>query len=252
MPSIWAIADLHLSFGTPNKEMDIFGVRWVRHAERLKENWTRIVKPEDLVLIPGDISWGMTPEAAKPDLEWIHALPGTKVMVKGNHDYWWTSLKKLENILPPSIHLIQNNSFTWNSIGFAGTRLWDNIQFNFDSYIDYSPRLTENIAKEEDHPEETQKIYHRELLRLENSLKALSKNCTYRIALVHYPPVSPILQESPASSLLEKYQINACVFGHIHSMKQDRPIFGVLNHINYIFTACDYLNCTPTLVHTLD
>lgn len=248
MASVWAIADLHLSFGTPNKKMDVFGPRWFDHAQRVKENWERLVHPDDLVLIAGDISWGMTPEQAQPDLDWIHSLPGTKAMVKGNHDYWWTSLKKLEKHLPPSIHLIQNNSYVWNDIAIAGTRLWDDIDFSFNDYIEFVDTGAVKTAPEAPLDEDTAKIYHREVMRLENSLKSIPRHCAKRIVMTHYPPVGPTLQPSPASKLLEKYNINACVFGHIHSLKQDIPLFGTLNNVRYIFTACDYLNCTPVLV----
>lgn len=249
MPNIWAIADLHLSFGTPNKKMDIFGERWVDHEERVKANWHKLIKADDLVLIAGDISWGMTPEQAKPDLEWIDALPGTKVMVKGNHDYWWTSLKKVESALPSSIHLIQNNSFLWNDVAIAGTRLWDNVEFNFDEYIEFTKNTSANPLNEAPLDENTVKIYNREVARLENSLKTIPKAYTKRIVMTHYPPVSPTLQSSSASSLLEKYRVNACVFGHIHSLKQNVPVFGTLHDVQYIFTACDYLDSVPVQVH---
>lgn len=226
--------------------MDVFGVRWLNHAERVKESWLKAVQPDDLVLIAGDISWGMTLEQAKRDLEWIHSLPGTKVMVKGNHDYWWTSLKKVATILPPSIHLIQNDAFVWNGIGIAGTRLWDNVDFNFGKYIETSDgKDFVKALNEGPTDEETKKIYNREISRLENSLKAIPRHCSKRLVMTHYPPVSPTLEASPASALLEKYGIHACVFGHIHNMKHNIPIFGTLNDVQYIFSACDYLNCTP-------
>jgi predicted phosphohydrolase len=251
MPAVWTIADLHLSFGTPNKKMDVFGERWVNHEERVKEHWQQLVHLDDLVLIPGDISWGMTPEQALPDLEWIHQLPGTKVMIKGNHDYWWTSLKKLEKILPPSIHLIQNNAFVWNNIAIAGTRLWDDVNLSFDGYIEMKDNPLVKTLVEAPLNEETVKIYNRELMRLENSLKAIPKHCEERIAMTHYPPVGPLLQPSAASSLLEKYGVELCTFGHLHCLKRESPLFGKLNGIEYVFAACDYLDSTPVCVKQL-
>ena len=103
MPSIWAIADLHLSFGVPNKSMEIFGPQWADSPAKIREQWLALIAPEDLVLIPGDISWAMRIEEARPDLEWIDSLPGTKVMIRGNHDYWWSSLSQIANCPPPSI-----------------------------------------------------------------------------------------------------------------------------------------------------
>src|SRR3989344_7214239 len=113
---IWAIGDLHLSFGVKNKGMDIFGSQWINHAEKIASNWKRIVHTDDLVLIPGDLSWAMKLEEAVLDLQWVHDLPGTKVMIKGNHDYWWASLSNIATVLPPSIPLIQNNVFNWKGV----------------------------------------------------------------------------------------------------------------------------------------
>ena len=99
--AIWALADLHLAFGAPEKTMEVFGEPWIGYSAKIKQHWEEKISPEDLVLLPGDISWAMHPKEAKVDLEWIHALPGTKVMLRGNHDYWWTSLKQIEQVLPP-------------------------------------------------------------------------------------------------------------------------------------------------------
>src|ERR1700722_10971321 len=138
--TVWAIADLHLSFGTPKKKMDIFGGKWVDHAAKVEFSWMQVVNHEDLVLIPGDISWAMAIEEARVDLEWIDALPGTKVMIKGNHDYWWSSLGKVKKILPPSCHLIQNDAFHWKGIAVGGARLWDTTEFGFEKYIEFVKR----------------------------------------------------------------------------------------------------------------
>ncbi len=98
--AVWALADLHLSFGVPGKSMDLFGDKWAGHPEKIRTHWLRLIAPDDLVLLPGDISWAMHTEDAQPDLDFIAALPGTKVMIRGNHDYWWNSLNKVEKILP--------------------------------------------------------------------------------------------------------------------------------------------------------
>lgn len=135
--AVWAIGDLHLSFGTPEKKMDVFGPHWIDHPKKIEAHWREKITKDDLVLIPGDISWSKSIAGAMPDLEWIHSLPGTKVMIRGNHDYWWSSLKRLREIMPPSIHLIQNDTFTWNNIIIGGARLWDTPEYNFNSYIPY-------------------------------------------------------------------------------------------------------------------
>jgi uncharacterized protein len=246
MMSIWALADLHLSFGIPNKSMDVFGNKWIGYTDKIRDNWFRLIKPDDLVLIPGDISWAMHIEEVKPDLEWIDALPGIKVILRGNHDYWWSSLSKVEKILPPSIHLLQNNVFQWKPhICIAGARLWDTEEYNFGEFIDYIPNTrVKKLAEEEPHVGEVEKIFQRELNRLEVSLKCVPKNSTVRIAMTHYPPISADLTPSRASLLLEKYRINICVFGHLHNVKP-MPMFGTKNEITYYLTSCDYLDFCP-------
>ena len=124
--------------------MSFFGPSWENYTSRIKESWKRQVSEEDLVLLPGDISWASSLELAKTDLEWIAELPGTKVMIKGNHDYWWGSNAKMEKALPPSVHFIHNNAFTWKNVTIGGARLWDTSEYNFDPFIEYvkNPRET--------------------------------------------------------------------------------------------------------------
>lgn len=240
--TIWAIADLHLSFGVSNKHMSIFGSHWENHAEKIEESWRATVATDDLVLIPGDISWALHTEEALPDLEWIDRLPGTKVMIKGNHDYWWNSLSKLKSILPPSCHLIQNNSWNWQDISIAGTRLWDNPEINYHDIIDIKERASIKTLTEIDQSPDSQKIYQRELGRLEISLKSMNPLAKKRIVMTHYPPIGTALQDTPATRLLEKYKINICVFGHLHNIKPGLQLFGIHHGIHYHLTACDYLD----------
>ncbi len=225
--------------------MEPFGVRWHDHANRLKENWIRLVAPDDLVLIAGDISWAKLLTEAQPDLAWIHALPGTKVMIQGNHDYWWGSLKKVRSILPPSIHVIQNDAFHWGDVSIAGSRLWDTPEYTFDSYIE-STETPEGIARLVEHPStDDEKVFSRELIRLEMSLQALNPEARLRIVMTHYPPIGPDLAASRTSALLEQYNVNLCLFGHIHSVIPDALPLGEKNRVRYLLTACDYLHCTP-------
>jgi predicted phosphohydrolase len=248
--TIWAIADLHLSFGVPNKSMDVFGPRWERHPERVKTNWEAKVKADDLVLIAGDISWAKRPEEAVPDLKWIDALPGTKVMIRGNHDYWWESLKKLQTIMPPSIHIIQNNAFNWNDVSVAGCRMWDTSEFSFDENVQYyeassklvtQPYVEQNLA-------EAERIFEREFNRLEMSLKCLNSQARLKVVMTHYPPIGPDLKSSRISKLLTQYGVHICVFGHVHNVKEGTLNFGIHDGVKYVFTACDYLNCDPILI----
>lgn len=244
---IWAIGDLHLSFGVENKSMDIFGPAWESHAEQISSHWKRLIHPEDLVLIPGDISWAMRLEDAVADLKWIDALPGTKVMIKGNHDYWWGSLKKITEVLPPSIHLIQNNAFHWRDVAIGGARLWDTPEYSFQEFIEFreNPRA-KTVAVEEFVQEElSQKLFDRELERLKLSLKTLRADAKVRIAMTHYPPIGAEMKPSRAAQILEQNQIQICVFGHLHNIKAGVALFGEKNGVEYVLTSSDYLRFQP-------
>jgi len=248
--NIWAIGDLHLSFGVSNKSMDIFGPSWKEHAKKIEESWTRLISKDDLVLIPGDISWAMRPDEAIADLKWIDQLPGTKVLLKGNHDYWWGSLKKIAEILPPSIHLIQNNSFRWKDAAIGGARLWDTPEYSFNAFIEYQENPKMKIIDPETAAQEdlSEKIFERELQRLEMSLSSLPEDAKVRIAMTHYPPIGADLQPSRASAILEKYRIDICVFGHLHNIKADAVLFGIKNNVRYILTSSDYIRFQPVPV----
>lgn len=248
---IWAIGDLHLSFGVANKSMDVFGPRWEGHAEAIATQWKATIRPEDLVLIPGDISWAMRLEDAVADLLWIDALPGTKVMIKGNHDYWWGSLKQIAEILPPSIHLIQNNAFHWKDVAIGGARLWDTPEYSFHEFIEFqeNPRqkptaTTEDLIQEEF----SQKIFDRELERLKLSLNQLNKDAKIRIAMTHYPPIGANMEPSRASQILEQHGIHVCVFGHLHNIRANTSLFGNRNGIRYMLTSSDYLHFLPVAI----
>lgn len=248
---IWAIADPHLSFGVPNKKMDVFGAHWERSADKIAEHWQASIAPEDLVLIAGDISWAMKLEEARPDLEWIGYLPGTKVLIKGNHDYWWSSMSKNKTILPPSCHLIQNNSVNWQGIAIGGTRLWDVPGLSFkDVIIQKDPEKKAPIdpALMQEKELENIKIYGREIERLEISLKSMDKAAKKRIVMTHYPPIGTDLKETEASLLFEKYQVDIVVFGHLHNVKPDLQLFGTARGVTYHLTACDYLDFKPLLI----
>lgn len=240
--AVWSIADLHLSFGVPNKQMDVFGPQWKNYTEKIEHHWRTMIAPEDLVLIPGDISWAMHVEEAKPDLDWIGQLPGTKVLIRGNHDYWWNSLSKIKKILHPSCHLIQNNSWTWQEITIGGSRLWDVPGLSFNDVIDFkvNERSRKPLMEKDDSPD-GQKIYERELGRLEASLKSMNPLSKKRIIMTHYPPVGHDLKETEASRLLEKYKVDMCVFGHLHNVKPGLKLFGERHGVTYHLTACDYL-----------
>jgi predicted phosphohydrolase len=243
--TVWALADLHLAFGVPEKTMDVFGEPWIGYMQKIKLHWESSVSADDLVLLPGDISWGMHPREAKADLDFIHALPGTKVMLRGNHDYWWTSLKQIKEILPPSIHLIQNNAFAWKNCVIGGARLWDTAEYNFEQYVNFTPNPRSKKLEERDFSDDAEKIFLRELGRLELSLKEMNRFPGIKIVMTHYPPISADLQDSRVSTLLEKNNIKCCVFGHLHNVKHGIPLFGEKNGVKYIYAAADYLDFNP-------
>lgn len=249
--SIWALSDLHLAFGNTSKNMEVFGPSWQNYAHRIKEGWLSHIKEGDLVLIPGDISWAMKPEDALIDLEWIHNLPGTKLILRGNHDYWWPTAKKLKELLPPSIHFIQNNSFEWNGVSFGGARLWDTNEYTFSKYIEFveNPRAKKISDDEwEKQKEENERIFERELGRLRLSLEQMNPQADLKIALTHYPPISADLNPSRASAILEEFGIQICVFGHLHNVRPHSLPFGTARGVKYLFTSVDYIDFTPIKV----
>jgi predicted phosphohydrolase len=238
---IWAIGDLHLSFGVEGKSMDVFGPVWERHPEKIEHQWRQLVKPEDLVLIPGDISWAMRPEQAAIDLQWIDKLPGTKVLIKGNHDYWWSSLSKLAPLLPPSIHLIQNNAFRWRDVAIGGARLWDSPEYSFGPFIEFR----ENRRQKQKEEEPSEKIFERELQRFDLSLRAMDRSAPIQVVMTHYPPIGADLAPSRASSLIEKSGATLVVFGHLHNVKPGLSLFGEARGVKYFLTSADYLHFKP-------
>jgi hypothetical protein len=238
--NVFSISDLHLSFSCPEKDMSVFGPKWMQYQEKIKDHWQSIVGPNDLVLIAGDISWALKLEQALIDLEFIHALNGIKLLSKGNHDYWWPSLAKLKRALPSSIYAIHHNAIDFGNISVCATTLHDCKDFNFDSVVQINPTTfkPQDMVKKE-------KIYLREINRLELALKQLNQNAKTKIAMVHYPPINLQLEENKVTQLLEQFGINDCVFGHLHNVTK-KNLFGAKNGIEYLLTSCDYLDFKPT------
>ncbi|NGX48710.1 MAG: 3',5'-cyclic adenosine monophosphate phosphodiesterase CpdA [Candidatus Anoxychlamydiales bacterium] len=246
---IFAISDPHLSLSTPDKTMQDFGDTWKDYQEKIKINWEKNITANDLVLIPGDISWAIKLKDALIDLEWIHDLPGKKVIIRGNHDYWWPSASKLKEALPPSISFIQNNALSFGDVSIAGSRLWDTTEYNFNDYINFvfNPKQRKDI--QEDIQEDlSERIFTREIERLKLSLEALDRNAKTKIVMTHYPPISADLKDSKVSKLLEKYKVDICIFGHLHNLKREKKMFGEKNNIKYILTSADYINFTPVKI----
>lgn len=249
MTSIWAIADLHLPFGNPEKSMEIFGPAWENYTTKIETHWKEHIKPDDLVLLAGDISWAHDLESARKDLEWIDRLPGTKLLIRGNHDYWWPSPSKLKDALPPSMHFIQNNAFQWMDISIGGTRLWDCEHFSCSEIIDFKMNpATGAISPPEKDIAATRKIFERELHRLRLSLEQLHEDASMRIVMTHYPPIGNELNPSPVSAMLEEFKVDVCVFGHLHNLKSGIELFGERNGVRYICVAGDHINFVPVKI----
>lgn len=245
---IWALADLHLSLSVPEKNMEVFGPSWKDYTNRIEKNWKKSIGSDDLVLLPGDICWANNLEEALIDLHWIDQLPGTKVILKGNHDYWWPSSKQLQEKLPSSIHFVHNNVVNWGDVSIGGARLWDSSEYHFDEIIEVIENPLQKKKTEEEIAEDKKqavKIFQRELHRLTLSLSQLDQQANLRIAMTHYPPISSDLKDSRVSKIFETYNVDIAVFGHLHNVKKDRPIFGEKNQILYVFTSADYLEFDP-------
>jgi predicted phosphohydrolase len=227
--AIFAIGDLHLP-GGQEKPMDVFGAHWDDHASRIVAQWKRIVSPDDLVLIPGDISWAMHFEQAKDDLASVAELPGEKVLLRGNHDYWWSSIAKIRDWLPETMHALQNDAFVWHDTAVCGTRGW--------------------VFPTEKNPldETDTKIFRRELIRLELSLKRASGLGLPVIAMLHYPPLLRDTLNTAFTELLETYGVSLCCFGHLHDMGIQNAFQGVHRGISYHLVSCDAIGFTPKLI----
>lgn len=218
---IYAIGDLHLSSNS-NKPMDIFG--WHNHKERIFEDWKARVKPEDLVLLVGDTSWAIHLDEAKQDLQEIAELPGTKVLIKGNHDYWWSTLSKM-NKLYDNMFFLHNNVYVFGDYVICGTRGW----------------LCPNETK---FTEEDLKVYEREAMRFRNSLdKAKTSGAKTIIAMLHYPPTNELFDNSLFTALINEYNVDKVVYGHLHGNDFFKTgLQGRVNNVEYSLVSCDYLD----------
>ncbi|SHK14955.1 hypothetical protein SAMN02745163_03281 [Clostridium cavendishii DSM 21758] len=223
--ALYAISDLHLAFNA-DKPMDIFGQHWLKHDEKIKDNWLNNIKEEDTVLIAGDISWSMKADESKQDLDWIASLPGKKYIIKGNHDYWWSSITKL-NKMYDNIKFIQNNFFVYKDYAICGSRGW------------ICPGSDKFSTKDD-------KIYKRELIRLRLSLDA-AKKAGYEkiICMIHYPPTNEKFEGSDITKIFEEYNVEKVVYGHLHGNALGRVLNGKFNEVNYIMTSCDYIDFNP-------
>lgn len=217
---VFAISDLHLSINNP-KPMDIFGPAWDNYINKIFDDWKAKVSDEDLVLLAGDFSWAMKLEDCLPDLKMLEGLPGKKVIIRGNHDYWWKSISAVRGILPKNFYAIQNDAIKFDNFVVCGTRLWNIDQRKFTA--------------------EDEKIYKREILRLRMTLEAgkkLQQNGEKLICMLHYPPYSPREEDNEITAILEEFGVSIVIYGHIHAYCRQNLVLEK-NNIKYYLTSCD-------------
>jgi hypothetical protein len=226
--ALFAISDLHLSLGT-DKPMDVFSYAWEGYVEKLKKNWINTVKETDEVVIPGDISWATYLEDVRNDFDFLESLPGKKIISKGNHDYWWATIAKMENFLDAngykSISFLHNNFYKYKEWAICGTRGWSSCE--------------KNIKADHD------KVFHREQDRLELSLqKAVNDGAQKIIAVMHYPPFYCEPGENSFINIMKRYNVSMCIYGHLHGdFSFARQ--GMIDGIEFKFVSSDYLEFMP-------
>ena len=240
--NIYIISDLHLSLSV-NKPMDVFGEKWVDYVSRIRAEWESSVTCDDYVIIPGDISWAMTLEEATDDLLFLNNLPGKKILMKGNHDYWWSSLSKLSSLKKElnldSLFFMHTSSFYIEECDavVGGTRGW-------------------RCTGDKDFTEADLKIYKREILRFEMSLKDSSKYSNSRkICIFHYPPFNYKTEKSGFTDVMQMHGIDMCFFGHLHGLDggkyclaEDIPVFATIDGVDCRLVSSDYIEFTPVKV----
>ncbi len=225
---VYCIGDLHLP-GNSEKPMDVFGHAWDDHPARIAEAWRDAVGSDDLVLIPGDISWAMRLEDAREDLALIGSLPGTKLLLRGNHDYWWNSISKVRASLPEGCFALQNDAFFFGDFAVAGSRGW------------VCPGSS-GFSEQEDRG-----IYERELIRFGMSLEAAGTGRRL-ITMLHFPPFNEKRMLSGFTALIEKHGVETAVYGHLHDKACTVAFEGMRNGVAYLLCSADHIGFMPRLI----
>lgn len=228
--SLYVIGDLHLCFSNPAKTMSIFA-GWENYQEKIRKNWFETVKESDTVVLAGDISWGMSLQQALPDFRFINELSGTKIIIKGNHDYWWGTVKKMEDFFTAerlnTIKILHNNHYAYGRYGICGTRGWVNMP---------------GEAQDE-------KVLHREVQRLETSIKSALNAGLEPLVFMHYPPVFASNFNYDILDILYRYKIRECFYGHIHGRSaHELCIKNTYDGINFHLISGDYIQFVPEKV----
>lgn len=223
--ALYAIGDLHLCLGAP-KPMDVFGGAWVGYMDKLKEGMS-VIGPEDTTVLMGDLSWALGLKEAKADFAWMNEIPGRKIILKGNHDYWWSTVKKFETFCAENgfedFHILNNNHFEYEGVAICGTRGW--------------------FFEEERSGQHDEKVFKRELLRLENSLK--SAGDLPKIVFLHYPPRYKGYECREILELLERYEVRKCYYGHLHGGSHGLALEGQWDGVEFKLLSADRLNFRP-------
>ena len=226
--ALYAIGDLHLCLGAP-KPMDIFGGAWVGYMDKLKEGMS-IITPEDTTILLGDLSWALDMDHAVEDFAWINQIPGKKIILKGNHDYWWSTVAKFNKFCEANgftdMHLLNNNCFEYDDWAICGTRGW--------------------FFEEERHGAHDEKVFKRELCRLEASLKAAGEK--KKMVFLHYPPRYKGYECREILDLFEQYGVRRCYYGHLHGGSHKLAMEGLWDNVEYRLVAADYIGFIPQTV----
>lgn len=232
--AVFAMSDLHLA-SVRNKPMDVFGGNWTNYMTKIEDNWHRTVKGEDTVLVPGDVSWATYLDEAREDFQFLHSLPGRKIISKGNHDYWWNTVKKLNDFNNThgfdSISFLYNNGFMVENLAICGSRGW-------------------KCPGEEDFSPEDEKIYKRELNRFEISCNSIrGKGAEIVVAALHFMPFNNKKEPSEFINIMKKYRVDICVYGHLHGSGTKNAFTGTFEGIKFMLVSADYLNFTPVKIN---
>ena len=223
--ALYAIGDLHLSLGA-EKPMDVFGGNWVGYMDKLKEGLS-VITPEDTTVLLGDLSWALDLEGAKPDFGWINAIPGRKIILKGNHDYWWSTASKFYKFCEANgfsnQFILNNNHYEYDGWAICGTRGW--------------------FFEEERSGEHDEKVFKRELIRLETSLKSAGE--TPKMVFLHYPPRYKGYQCDEILDLLKKYDVRRCFYGHLHGPSHRLAMEGLWDGTEFRLVSADFLDFKP-------
>jgi uncharacterized protein len=224
--TIYAISDLHLSFSNP-KPMDIFGSEWKDHHEKIAANWDKLVKDDDVVIVAGDISWALKFDQAQQDLEFINQRPGTKILLRGNHDYWWRreSTGKIQTQLPKNMLLMHAKAYVFENVGIAGTRGWR--------------------QELEDKKIGSKKVLSREIDYFKKALGSIPDIVERKIAVLHYPPYETDMTLNAFAVILKEYNIDTLIYGHIHT---NQYLEGKIDGVMYKLVSVDHTGFRPVKV----